>query len=227
MRRREFNILLGACAVAWPFAARAQQGAVPIIGFLNPGSPIATPHLVAAFKDGLAEAGYVEGRNVAIEYRWGGGSYDRMPDMAADLVRRQVAVIVTGGGPAPASAAKAATSSIPIVFTSGTDPVDSGLVKSLSRPDANVTGVHVLTVLLSTKRQELLHEVVPSAATVAGRLIATPPSAGPNARTVGKGTVAAAAPGSSAAVTAAAAPSAEPAPTAQAEAGAASGGAGS
>ena len=124
-------------------------------------------HLVDAFKDGLAEAGYIEGRNVAIEYRWGGDRYDQLPAMAADLVRRQVAVIFTAGGPSTAFAAKAATSSIPIVFSVGTDPMASGLVSNLSRPNANLTGVHIFTVQLSAKRQELLHEVVPSAPVVA------------------------------------------------------------
>jgi putative tryptophan/tyrosine transport system substrate-binding protein len=164
-RRRLLATLMA--AVASPHATRAQQPAMPVIGFLNPGSPTEWAHLVAAFKDGLAEAGYVEPRNVAIEYRWGGGRYDRLPEMAADLVRRQVAVIATAGGVGTASAAKAATSSIPIVFVSGTDPVDAGLVVSLSRPNANMTGVHVLTVVLSAKRQELLRELVPSAAAVA------------------------------------------------------------
>jgi putative tryptophan/tyrosine transport system substrate-binding protein len=174
MRRREFIGLLGGAA-AWPTSARAQQPALPVIGFLNPGSPAEWAHLVAAFKDGLADAGYVDGRNVAIEYRWGGDRYDRLPEMATDLVRRQVALIFTAGGPSTALAAKAATSSIPIVFVSGTDPVDAGFVSNLSRPDANLTGVHVLTTVLSAKRQELLHELVPSAAMVA--MLVNPSSA--------------------------------------------------
>ena len=175
LRRRDFITLLGSAAAAWPLAGRAQQAQMPVIGFLNPGSPAEWAHLVAAFKDGLAETGYVEGRNVAIEYRWGGDRYDRLPEMAADLVRHHVAVIVTAGGPSTAFAAKAATSSIPIVFVSGTDPVDSGLVSNLSRPDANLTGVYVLTTLLSAKRQELLHELVPAAAVVA--MLVNPSSA--------------------------------------------------
>src|SRR5262249_57255737 len=141
MRRREFITLIGGAA-AWPRAARAQQAAMPVVGFLNPGSEAEWAHLVAAFKDGLAEAGYVESRNVAIEYRWGGGRYDRMPEMAADLVRRQVAVIATAGGAVTAYAARAATSSIPIVFVTGTDPVDAGLGTTLNRPNANPTRVH-------------------------------------------------------------------------------------
>jgi len=166
MRRRQFITLLGGAA-AWPLAARAQQPALPVIGFLNPGSPTEWSHLVAAFKDGLADAGYIEGRNVAIEFRWGGDRYDGLPEMAADLVRRRVAVIFTAGGPGTALAARAATSSIPIVFVSGADPVESGLVSNFSRPDANLTGVNVLSALLGAKRQELLHELVPSAAEVA------------------------------------------------------------
>jgi putative ABC transport system substrate-binding protein len=166
MNRRDLISLLGGTA-AWPRMARAQQAAVPVIGFLNPGSPAEWAHLVAAFKDGLADVGYIEGRNVAIEYRWGGDRYDRLPEMAADLVRRQVSLTFTAGGEGTALAAKGATSSIPIVFVNGTDPVAAGLVSNLSRPDGNLTGVHVLTTLLSAKRQELLHELVPSAAAVA------------------------------------------------------------
>jgi putative ABC transport system substrate-binding protein len=171
MRRRDFITLLGGALAGGPIlrprAARAQPAALPVVGFLNPGSPVEWAHLVAAFKEGLSDAGYVEGRNVAIEYRWGGDRYDRLPEMAAELVRRKVALIVTAGGPGTALAAKAATPSIPIVFVSGTDPVDAGLVSNLGRPDANLTGVHVLTTLLSAKRQELLHELVPAASSVA------------------------------------------------------------
>jgi putative tryptophan/tyrosine transport system substrate-binding protein len=162
-------------AAAWPVVARAQQPAMPVIGFLHPASPDLVVDRLRAFHQGLSETGYAEGRNVAIEYRWGGDRYDRLPEMAADIVRRQVALIVTAGGPGTALAAKAATSSIPIVFVSGTDPVDAGIVSNLSRPNANLTGVHVLTTLLSAKRQELLHELVPSAAVVA--MLANPSSA--------------------------------------------------
>jgi len=164
--RRELLAALGG-AVAWPLAAWAQQPAMPVVGFLNPGSPIEWAHLVAAFKDGLAETGFIEGRNVAIEYRWGGDRHEPLPEMAADLVRRQVAVLASVGSTVGALAAKAATSSIPIVFVLGTDPVDTGLVTNLGRPDANVTGVNLLSTLLSPKRQQLLHELIPSAAAVA------------------------------------------------------------
>jgi putative ABC transport system substrate-binding protein len=174
MKRRDFITLLGGAAAAWPVAAAAQP-TLPLIGFLNPGSPAEWAHLVAAFKDGLADGGYVEGRNVAIEYRWGGDRYDRLAEMAADLVRRQVAVIFSAGGAGTAHAAKAATSSIPIVFALGTDPVEEGLVSNFARPDANLTGVHVLSTLLSAKRQELLHELVPSAKVVA--MLVNPSSA--------------------------------------------------
>ncbi len=162
MRRREFVALAGGVAT-WPLAAGAQQTTMPLIGFLSSRSLGDSTILVAAFRKGLSEAGYVDGRNVAIEYRWADGHYDRLPALAAELVHRAVAVLVTTGGEPSALAAKAATSTIPIVFTTGGDPVKIGLVASLSRPAGNATGVSLLTTSPEAKRLGLLHDLVPGA----------------------------------------------------------------
>jgi putative tryptophan/tyrosine transport system substrate-binding protein len=167
MRRRAFITLLGSAAAAWPLAARAQQPAMPVVGFMAGSSPSALSQQVAAFREGLKEAGFIEGLNVAVEYRYGEGQLDRFPALASDLVRRQVAVLVASGGPTGVLAAKQASTTIPIVFSIGSDPVEIGLVASLNRPGGNITGVYQFTAGLEAKLLGLLQEMVPKARTIA------------------------------------------------------------
>jgi ABC-type uncharacterized transport system substrate-binding protein len=175
MKRREFITILGGSAAAWPLAARAQN--VPVIGFLNTGSLEAFARPVDAFRKGLSETGYVDGQNVAIDFKWANGRRDSLPTMVADLVRREVNVIAATGGSPAALAAKAATSSIPIVFQVGVDPIKVGLVSSLKQPGGNITGATMLAVDLVSKRLELLHELVPGASVMAALVNPTSPAA--------------------------------------------------
>jgi putative ABC transport system substrate-binding protein len=176
LRRREFLGVLGGAAAAWPRATWAQQSAMPIVGFLNPIAPGTAESLVAAFHRGLGQSGYVEGRNVAVKYRWGDGALERLPELAADLVREKVAVIVTPGSLVAARAAKAATSTVPIVFGLGSDPVRAGLVSSLNRPGGNATGFVELYTEIASKRLGLLHDLLPGASRFA--LLVDPTSGG-------------------------------------------------
>jgi putative ABC transport system substrate-binding protein len=181
MRRREFITLLGGAA-AWPLAVRAQQPALPVIGYLHSASPEPYSSMIAAFRHGLAEAGYVDGQNVTINYRWAEGQFNRLPALAAELVAGRPAILIASGGYVSAVAAKAATTTVPIVFTIGADPVRSGLVSNLGRPSGNLTGVTFFTITLGPKRLELLHELLPKAVKIG--MLVNPKSLNPDAAEV-------------------------------------------
>jgi putative ABC transport system substrate-binding protein len=185
MKRREFIKLLGGVVTALPLGARAQQAAMPVVGFLHPASPV-EPHVAirARFLAGLQETGYVAGQNVMIEYRWAEGRYDRLPQLAADLVRRHVAVLLVGGGPAAILAARSATSTIPIVFVTGDDPLRHGVMANLSRPGGNVTGVSFFTTAVVSKRVELLRDLLPNASSIAYLVNPANPEAEPETKDV-------------------------------------------
>jgi putative ABC transport system substrate-binding protein len=184
MRRRDFIILLAGAMGGRPSAVRAQQKAMPVIGWLDAATAGWTAPHMAAYRQGLNETGYIEGKNLAIEYRWADGDYDRLPALAGDLVSRKVDLIVASGGPAPARAAKNATSSIPVVFTGVSDPVGTGLVASLARPGGNLTGFAIMATELMPKRLELLSELVPQARIIALLVNSNSPSASPQIRDV-------------------------------------------
>jgi len=181
IRRREFLSTLCGVASAWPLAGRAEE-AMPVVGFLSAASSGPFAHFAAAFRQGLQAVGYIEGKNVAVDYRWAEGQYDRLPELASDLVRRNVAVIAATGGPASGLAAKAATATTPIVFINALDPVKAGFVASLNRPGGNATGISLFTAALEPKKLELLHELVPKAVVIG--VLVNPRS--PNAETVSK-----------------------------------------
>ena len=176
MRRREFIALAGGVAVAWPFSASPQHSPLPVVGFISIASASGFSHLVAALRRSLSERGYDEGRNYSMEFRWAEGRPERLPAMATELVERGVSLIIATGGSLPANAAKSATTKIPIIFSSGTDPVKAGLVTSFNRPGGNVTGIYIFGSMMDAKRLGLLREIVPKAKTIAGLVNSTYPT---------------------------------------------------